>query len=46
MAAELGINLIGAGHYNTERLGVQAVGRLLEENFGVSAVFIDVPNPL
>ena len=45
-AAELSINLIGAGHYNTERLGVQAVGSLLEEKFGVSAVFIDVPNPL
>lgn len=46
IAAELGINLIGAGHYNTEKLGVQAVGRLLEERFGVSSVFIDVPNPL
>lgn len=46
LSAELGINLIGAGHYNTEKLGVQAVGRLLEEEFGVSSVFIDVPNPL
>jgi len=46
LAAELGINLIGAGHYNTEKLGVQAIGRLLEERFGVSSVFIDVPNPL
>ncbi len=45
-AAELSINLIGAGHYNTERLGIQAVGRLLEEQFGVSSVFINVPNPL
>ena len=39
VAAELGINLIGAGHYNTEKLGVQAVGRLLEEKFGVSCSF-------
>lgn len=46
LATELGMNLIGAGHYNTEKLGVQAVGRLLEERFGVSSVFIDVPNPL
>lgn len=46
LAAELGMNLIGAGHYNTEKLGVQAIGRLLEEKFGVSSVFIDVPNPL
>lgn len=46
LAAELGMNLIGAGHYNTEKLGVQAVGRLLEEKFGETAVFIDVPNPL
>ena len=46
VAAELSINLIGAGHYNTEKLGVQALGRLLEERFGVSSVFVDVPNPL
>ena len=46
VAAELRINLIGAGHYNTEKLGVQAVGRLLEGRFGVSTVYIDVPNPL
>lgn len=46
VAAELSINLIGAGHYNTEKLGVQAVARLLEVRFGVSSVFIDVPNPL
>ena len=46
LAAELGMNLIGAGHYNTEKLGIQAVARLLEEKFGVSSVFIDVPNPL
>lgn len=46
LAKELGMNLIGAGHYNTEKLGVQAIGRLLEERFGVSSVFIDVPNPL
>lgn len=46
IAAELGINLIGAGHYNTEKLGVQAVGQLLEERFGVACFFVDVPNPL
>lgn len=46
VAAELSINLIGAGHYNTEKLGVQAVARVLEERFGVSSVFIDVPNPV
>ena len=46
IAAELSLNLIGAGHYNTEKLGVQAVGRLLEAQFGVTSVFIDVPNPL
>ncbi len=46
VAAELSINLIGAGHYNTEKLGVQAIARLLEDRFGVSTVFVDVPNPL
>jgi dinuclear metal center YbgI/SA1388 family protein len=43
---EVGINLIAAGHYNTEKLGVQAIGRLLRKQFGLACKFIDVPNPV
>ena len=33
-----------AGHYNTERFGVQALSKLLQVQFGVETFFIDVPN--
>ena len=42
-ARELGINLILAGHYKTETWGVQALGPLLEHNFGVTTRFVDFP---
>jgi dinuclear metal center YbgI/SA1388 family protein len=40
---EYGINVIFAGHYATERVGVQAVARHVEELFGLETVFIDIP---
>jgi dinuclear metal center YbgI/SA1388 family protein len=43
-ARELGVNLILAGHYRTETLGVQAVARRLEEAFGLPWVFLDDPS--
>jgi dinuclear metal center YbgI/SA1388 family protein len=46
LAAELGVSLIAAGHYATETLGVQAVGRELAERFGVETTFVDVANPV
>ena len=46
LARELGISFIAAGHYATETLGVRAVGRELEQRFGVETVFIDVENPV
>ena len=45
-AIEAGVHFIGAGHYATETLGVRRLGELLEQRFGVSHVFIDVPNPI
>jgi len=42
-AKENGVNVVEAGHYNTEVFGVQAVGKWLEEKFGVPYVFLDVP---
>jgi putative NIF3 family GTP cyclohydrolase 1 type 2 len=44
IAQEEGVNFIAAGHHNTEKIGVQALGRLLQEQFGVETFFCDVPN--
>jgi dinuclear metal center YbgI/SA1388 family protein len=46
VAREEGINFIGVGHYNSEKLGVQALGNLLQTRFGVTTFFCDVPNPI
>lgn len=40
---EVGINYINAGHYNTEKLGIQNLGKLLEKKFKIKAEFVDVP---
>lgn len=40
------INLIAAGHYWTETVGVQLLSRRLEEEKGLETVFIDVPTGL
>ncbi|RMD59866.1 Nif3-like dinuclear metal center hexameric protein [Candidatus Parcubacteria bacterium] len=41
---ELQINFINAGHYNTEKLGIQNLGRLIGRRFKVKVEFIDIPN--
>ena len=38
-------NFIAAGHYNSEKPGVQALAGVLEKKFGVRTEFIDIPNP-
>jgi dinuclear metal center YbgI/SA1388 family protein len=43
-AREEGVNFIAAGHYNSEKIGVQALGELLSAQFGVETFFCDVPN--
>jgi dinuclear metal center YbgI/SA1388 family protein len=45
VARESGVHYLAAGHYATERFGVQALGEHLRERFGVEVEFIDVPNP-
>ncbi len=42
-AMEDGCALILAGHYATETGGVKAVGRYMEEQFGVETEFLDYP---
>jgi dinuclear metal center YbgI/SA1388 family protein len=39
---EIGINFINAGHYNTEKLGIQNLGRLIAGEFKVSVEFVDI----
>ena len=42
-APELGLVIVYAGHYATETLGVQALGRLVEREFGVPWTFVEAP---
>ena len=42
-ARELGLNVILAGHYVTETLGVKALGRHLKSQFDLSVKFVDLP---
>lgn len=44
-AREARCNFIAAGHYNTEKPGVQALAEVLEKKFRVKTEFIDIPNP-
>jgi dinuclear metal center YbgI/SA1388 family protein len=46
LAEELKINLIFAGHYATETLGVRAAGKMLSIEFSTETVFIDHPTGL
>jgi len=43
---ERGLNVIYAGHYDTEVFGVKALARHLEARFGLSWVFLDHPTGL
>jgi len=45
-ARENGINFLAAGHYNTEKTGVQALALLLRARFRLRTEFIDIPNPV
>jgi dinuclear metal center YbgI/SA1388 family protein len=42
-AADYGLNVIYGGHYATETVGVQAVGRHLADKFGLIVNFFDFP---
>ena len=45
-ARELGIHFVAAGHYATERIGIQALAKRLAEQFHLEWEFIDLPNPV
>ncbi|MEA1963318.1 MAG: Nif3-like dinuclear metal center hexameric protein [Patescibacteria group bacterium] len=40
---ETGINFINAGHYNTEKIGIQNLGKLIAKKFKIKVEFVDVP---
>lgn len=42
-ALEARTNIVYCGHYETETVGVRALGTHLEKRFDVTAVFLDVP---
>jgi len=46
LAQEGGIHFIAAGHYATERPGIQALGTHLQKKFDLQVEYIDVPNPI
>ena len=46
IAREVGVNFIAVGHYNSEKIGVEALWSLLRTQFGVETSFCDVPNPV
>ncbi|HZO61445.1 MAG TPA: Nif3-like dinuclear metal center hexameric protein [Gaiellaceae bacterium] len=46
LTRELGITFVAAGHYATERLGVQALAARLAERFGLEWEFLELPNPV
>lgn len=41
---EAGISFVAGGHYNTEKLGVLALGEVIGDRFDVEVEFIDLPN--
>lgn len=45
-AVEDGVHFVAAGHYATERFGIRAIGRWLEDRHGLGVEFIDIPNPV
>ncbi len=46
LAEEHGINLIFAGHYATETVGIKALGNILHQTFRLETFFIDHPTGL
>lgn len=44
-ARELGIDYFACGHHATERGGIQALGEMVREHFGIPVTFIDIDNP-
>ncbi|MDR1854075.1 MAG: Nif3-like dinuclear metal center hexameric protein [Azoarcus sp.] len=46
LARESGVPFIAAGHHATERYGVRALAEYLQAELGLTADFLDLPNPV
>ncbi|GGC89495.1 Nif3-like dinuclear metal center hexameric protein [Undibacterium terreum] len=46
LARESGVAYIACGHHATERYGVQALGRHIAQQFGITHHFVDIDNPV
>lgn len=46
LARESGVAYLACGHHATERYGIQALGGLIAEKFGVEHIFVDIDNPV
>ncbi|MGP9543709.1 Nif3-like dinuclear metal center hexameric protein [Psychrobacter sp. AOP7-B1-25] len=44
-ARELGVDYFACGHHATERGGIQALGEIVAQKFGLPVTFIDIENP-
>ena len=45
-AEENGLSLYAAGHYNSEKWGIIALGKHLMKIYDISVEFVDIPNPV
>lgn len=46
IAREMGIHYYAAGHHATERYGVQALGKWIEDELALDVKFVDINNPV
>jgi dinuclear metal center YbgI/SA1388 family protein len=46
LARESGVAYLACGHHASERYGVQALGELIAQEFGVAHQFVDIDNPV
>jgi len=46
LARESGVAYLACGHHATERYGVQALGQVIAQQFGVTHHFVDIANPV
>jgi len=43
---EAKFNVIVAGHYHTETLGIRALSNLIQERFQIEVAYVDIPSPV
>ncbi|MEB0139738.1 MULTISPECIES: Nif3-like dinuclear metal center hexameric protein [unclassified Undibacterium] len=46
LARESGVAYLACGHHATERYGIEALGQLVAERFGIEHEFVDIDNPV